>query len=216
MNLANPQTMLFDLGEPQSFDQARAEASVEPLLPYFAEAFFGAFTEFRLGVEEATRAKFGGRVRGQVVTELAWAHVQDQLTEWEEIEFCNKLGFFKVIVADEIVIRFKRLSGDLLADSNDTDQSRAWFSNQHIDGIDDDLLRLTFGYRPERNWMSCNNYYLTHQSSFKSLAWVSTVNVIDSDVEIVTDDERGQSAHGLPGIEIKPLLTKAIELEEQA
>jgi len=207
--------MLFEVGEPQSFDQARAEMLVEPLLPYFAEAFHGAFTEFRLGVDETTRAKFSGRVRGQVVTELAWVHVQDQLTEWDEIEFCSKLGFFKVIVDSEIVIRFKRLNADLLAKS-DTDQSKAWFGNQHIDGIDDSLLRLTFGYRPERNWMTCDSYYLTHQSSCQSLAWASTVSVVNADVLVDADDDISQAAHGLPGIEIKPLLPKAIELEEQA
>lgn len=64
--------------------------------------------------------------------------------------------------------------------------------------------------------MSCNNYYLTHQSSFKALAWVSRVNVVDASVVIATDDEKGRPAHGLPGIEIKPLLPKAIELEDQA
>ena len=216
MNPANLQTMLFDLGELQSLDQTRAESLVEPLLPYFAEAFYGAFTEFRLNVEESTRLKFDGRVRGQVVTRLAWAHVRDQLTEWGEVEFSNKLGFFKVIVDNEIVIRFKRLNADLLADSKDTDQSRAWFGNKHIDGINDDLLRLTFGYRPERNWMSCHNYYLTHQSSFKSLAWVSTVKVVDAHIAIEADDEKGRPAHGLPGIEIKPLLPRAVDLEEQA
>ena len=64
--------------------------------------------------------------------------------------------------------------------------------------------------------MSCHHYYLTHQSSFKSLAWVSSISVVDQDFAIETADEKGQPAHGLPGIEIKPLLPKAIELKDQA
>ena len=192
------QRMLFCSDQNREANQQRAVELVEPLLPNIAAGFESAFNEFRNNILVETRSKLYPAVRGQNVTCLIWENVRDQLTDFN-VEFCDNLGFFKVIVANEIVIRFKRLNGELLATSKDTEQAKNWFANEPISGVADHLMRVNFGYRPEHDWLSCQEFYLTHQTGFTTSGWVSDVTV-DASESVPTSN-----SFGLPQVQISPL-----------
>lgn len=198
------QAFLFDTDCPGNISQQRAQELVEPYLAGFARATQAAFRGLN-SMDREVRDKLRPSVRGQVVTDLIWSHVQDELTEMDGVEFCQRLNFFKAIIVGEVVVRFKRLNNHLLAASEGTDQAVAWFGNQPISGIPSHLLRLNFGYRPDSHWLSCSEFYVTHQSSFKTLAWHSPLQ------NVYADNETERSAHGLPPIEIVPKATPVRE-----
>ena len=206
------QGLLFQPGTPGSGSQARSQELVEPFLPHLASAFQGAFNEFSQNVTQDTRLKLYGPTRGQIVTNLTWEHVRDALTGLDGIGFCDQLGFFKVLIENEIVIRFKRLNHQLLAASEDTPQALAWFANEPIRNFDPSLFRVNLGYRPDGDWLSCSEFYLTHQASFTALDWVSDIHVLtDADA-----DQIESPADGLPRVEITPLQRPVIQIRDQA
>lgn len=205
MNSASPQQLLFDMSKNVGMDQREAESLVEPFLPHLATAMEEAFKEYGR-VDSETRQKLAGGAHGQVGTRLIWEHVRDQLTGEPGVVFCDKLGFLKVVIDNQIILRFKRLNCDLLARSQGSSQAKAWFGNEPVRGIDSNLTRLTFGYRPESNWLTCEQFYVTHQSSFQSLSWASELIVVAAGSEEESVDSAAQ--HSLPDIRLKSLLRK--------
>jgi len=197
------QKLLFVEESIHHVSQERAQELIEPLLQSLTRAMFGAFDQFRDDVGKDTHAVLSRRVKGSNVTDLIWEHVRDNLTGEPGVQFCDKLNFFKVVVANELVIRFKRLSSDLLVLPSHTVQAVSWFCNEPIDGFDNNLLRVNFGYRPERDWLSCKEFFLTHQSSTKSICWSSRLELADETLPF--SSEASDKPHGLSAIKIIPV-----------
>lgn len=208
--MSRHQPFLFEDCAPTSISQERAQELLEPRLPMLTNALQGAFDEFKTGITPGTRRKLKNGVRGQNVTNLIWEHVRDEFTGCEGIEFCDRLGFFKLLIENEVIVRFKRLNSNLLAMSKATEQAVAWFGNEPLAGISDTLLRVNFGYQPEAGWTSCEKFYLTHQSSFSRVSWVSRLQVLR--------DEPVSSSppHGLRAIEIIPISSPSSQRREHA
>ncbi len=216
MQNAQYQHFLFATSNPPIVDQRRAQEVIEPYLPDIAMAFQQAFEKFA-GLDLDARARMRSGTKGHNVNDFVCSYVADALQGLPQIECCERLNFFKLIIKDEVVIRFKRLQNDLLARSAPSDQAKAWFSNSPIPGIPDHWLRCNFGYIPKSTWMACDHYYFTHQSSFYSLDWVSDVFVKHPGMLTgqVGSFVAGQREHGLPPqIEIVPRVERAIDLDQ--
>lgn len=182
------QQFLFPANPDATVSQKRAEEILKPYLGMISEAIDAAFKEFLAKSDPSLRRKLLSSTRGQVVTNLIWEAVRDNLTGADkDIVFCDKLGFLKVIFNDEIVVRFKRLNAERLASSQRTEQALAWFSNRPLQGIADKLLRVNFGYRPEPNWATCSQFFLTHQRSFSALDWCTEFQLVDEPLDSHTE-----------------------------
>ncbi len=84
------------------------------------------------GLDLDARARMKSGTKGHNVNDFVCSYVADALQGLPQIECCERLNFFKLIIRDEVVIRFKRLQNDLLARSAPSDQAKAWFSNSPI------------------------------------------------------------------------------------
>jgi hypothetical protein len=178
------QQFLFPANPDASVSQKRAEEILKPYLGMISEAVNAAFMEFLAKIDPSLRRKLLTSTRGQVVTNLIWEAVRDNLTGADkDIVFCDKLGFLKIIFNDEIVVRFKRLNAERLAASQGSEQALAWVSNRPLHGIADHLLRVNFGYRPEQNWATCSQFFLTHQRSFTTLDWCTEFQLVDEPID---------------------------------
>lgn len=205
------QMQIFDTGTPGRMSQEEAINVAEHYYRYFVVAVYDALDIYHENPNTFTE-KIAPFVKGQCVTNLIWANVRESLVGFEGVEFCDKLNFFKLILGNKVIVRFKRLNRGLLAISEATDQAVNWFGNAPLEGIDSRLTRLTFGYQPEENWVDCTNFFLTHQTGFKTLDWAVKIDGGDR------SDRSGHFPSGTgfrpPAVPIIPLLSPARALRE--
>jgi hypothetical protein len=86
------------------------------------------------------------------------------------------------LVPGRAYLFFKKTSEDLLPINNQTEKSELFYSQEHLEGMED-LPRLMVGIRPNDDWTSLAGVYLIHLSSSSHRNWELSLATSESAFE---------------------------------
>lgn len=162
-------------------DQLSQDSCIHLLAPHFdvfSGALFGAWNRWMDSIHPDTRADISTMQRGGVIYDLACARARVLIATQEGLEPCDELGFFKVYVQDQLVVRFKKLRNDYSVNlSGATDQCREFYHNSDLSGIRGHCQRLTCGYILDAAEEEIADIAITCQFG-ETILW--NVSIIDS------------------------------------
>ena len=127
-------------------DEAECRQLLLPLLGDIGSCVCGGWEEWMSGVEEATRLKVSAFARGGVVHELIADRATRLLGQHDDVDVCTD-DFFKLYVADRLVLRVKKVASDHRVMLNwARPNTRDYYRNAPVGSLRHGVTRLTIGY----------------------------------------------------------------------
>jgi hypothetical protein len=208
------QKNLFGFGQPEGTPGPRdAQAILSPYADELVGCIQTGWGNYHSEVTPAGRSKLEPRTRANIVNDFARDHALATFSGRPDLHTCTDLGFFKLYVADRLVLRIKKLGPDLLVANVQTDQQRDWYNNEPVRGIPTDHLRLNLGYRLTPAADAIADVLITWQASWHTLGWCFSILAEPGDQIRPIDSPHGPqpSPMPLPEVEIIPRIAKTGE-----
>jgi hypothetical protein len=206
------QGRLFDFGQPEGTPgQREALAILTPHFPDLIDSVETGWRDFNSEVTESGRARMEARTRANIVSDFTRDRAIALFSGRSGVRPCLALGFFKLYVDDRVVLRIKKLDGDLLPTNVQTDQQRDWYNNEPVVGVPSECLRLNLGYRLDAAADRIADIVITWQPSWRVLGWY--YSILDEPGEQIRpiDSPTGPQPMPLPQVEIIPRIAKTGE-----
>jgi hypothetical protein len=206
------QGRLFDFGQPEGTPgQHEARVILTPHFPDLIDSIETGWRDFHSEVTESGRSRMEARTRANVVSDFARDRALTIFSGRPGLRACLDLGFFKLYVADRIVLRIKKLDGELLPTNVQTDQQRDWYNNEPVKGVPSECLRLNLGYRLNAIADQIADIVITWQPSWRVLGWYFSILGEPGEQIRPIDSPVGPQPMPLPQVEIVPRIAQTGE-----
>ncbi|WP_339747121.1 hypothetical protein [uncultured Rubinisphaera sp.] len=151
-------------------DQAKVSKILQPFVSDLATSVVKGYTDVYAfvsseGIGRASNCSLANLLNCYIIE-----RAKERFVSLEQVQICKQMNIFKLIINDEIVVRFKKLRQDYTVMPSRTKQSRDWFTNCPIAGIPDHLLRVNVGYQLNQDH-DIVDIAVTHQSTTECVAW---------------------------------------------
>jgi hypothetical protein len=165
------QGFLFQPWPEGLLSQDKAQRLMAQYADRFSQIWRDAWGIWEQGIAPELRSYLRPSTRSGIIHDAAVARAREILAEDEGIEFCKHLGFAKIYVEGIAVIRLKRVGRDHLAKNIKTRQQRRWYAHKPIDGVRDDVTRLTVGYTLNATQTDLDRIVVSLQYGLKDLVY---------------------------------------------
>lgn len=169
-NLPKP---LFQFNEirPGGLGAEKAELILRPYSETLAACCIQGLRDYHAWISPEGQVRQSSAAAAFDINCFLVERVREAIRGWDGVEADDECGFFKVYVGEEIALRFKKVNRKLLAANVETNQQRDWYNNCPINGIRNECMRLTLGYRVSFDRSMIETTVVTHQYSRENLAW---------------------------------------------
>ena len=133
------------------------------------------FHDFNTEITEHGRSRLFPITKAIDINNFAVVRAQEILSQFPEVEFCDRLGFCKWYFPGDLVMRFKKADRDHLAVGVTRDQAKAWYTNEPLPQIRNNCTRITVWYQLDQFGTAISDIGLSYQLSPKTLGWWSSL-----------------------------------------
>lgn len=167
---------------PKHLTESEVIGHLKPYMPIVKECWHGGMVDFKGEITERGRGRLSPISRGANVNDFAVAIAKELFASHPEVRFCEELGFAKWYFPGGIVGRFKKLDWDRLAIGIKSPQAKKYYANAALAGIDNDAMRITFGYLAHKVTKDIEEVCVTFQWSPNNLAWFHRIDDTDGGI----------------------------------
>lgn len=129
--------------------EAEVQECLATLTPHIRRAAEGAFERFR-GLSPADRLDLAqGRVYANMIWSFFWSEMRRTAARVPGCVLLERNGTVDLIVNDQVLLRFKRVSRKLLSRNYPTQTNLAFYAQHELPGIPASLPRLEIGWRED-------------------------------------------------------------------